>query len=79
MCIFINNSCYLTVKNNNSLSLIMHLGNTECRLEGFVAVTLARPLHVSKVGQSKKERASKRHLKVTSVHMEVRAFFGRDV
>ena len=33
VCVFMKNSSYTTVKNNNKL--IMHLGNIECRLEGF--------------------------------------------
>jgi len=46
--------------------------------EFSVAVMLARPIHASKAGQSiEKGRPSKRHLKVTSMRMEVRALFGR--
>jgi len=47
----------------------------------YVAVTLARPLHVSKVGQSKEKGKTKQatlisDFHVTSMHMEVRALFG---
>ena len=46
-----------------------------------MVVTLLRPPHVSKGDQRKEKgkRHRKRHLKVTSMQMEVRALFGRNV
>jgi len=43
----------------------------------YVAVTLVRPLNVSKVGQSKEKGKTKQSdAEVLSMHMEVGALFG---
>ena len=56
------------------------VGNPQTsRKESDVAVTLARLLHVSKVGQSKDKGKTKQATQVTSMHMEVSALFGRFV
>jgi len=56
------------------------MGNPKTtRKESDVAVMLARLLHVSKSAKERRERPSKRHIKVSFMHMEVRALFGQNV